>query len=458
MDNFNNSSYDWLSYIKIKIMPETKKIFFKKKILIYGLGKSGYSSYNFLRKNNLISLYDDKKNSIKNKKIKNLIAKQKVITKKKFDFIIISPGIDVDKCKLKNFLKKNYSKIITDLDVFYKYYYNNKNIVITGTNGKSTTAKILFDVLKRHKKDTRLVGNIGNPILAEKKITSKTIFVVEASSYQIAYSKFFKANYAIILNISPDHLERHGTFLNYIKSKFKLFKNQTSKDYSIFNINNKYIIKEIKTNKIKSKIIRVNNYILNKYKQNIKNQYFLTQGNKENLSFIFTLSKILNLKKNIILKTINNFKGLKYRQEIIFRSNNITLINDSKATSFSSSIGILKSLKNVFWLVGGIPKKGDKFLLTKNNCFTFKAYIFGKNKNFFIKSLKNKINFQTFKNLEDALKKILIDIKVEKTIAHKTILFSPSAASFDTYKNFEDRGTKFNKLVKKLKLKKKLYV
>ena len=137
------------------------------------MGKSGFSCYYFLRKNNIISLYDDKKNLVKNKKIKKKIIRKKNIKKNQFDFIIVSPGINIDKCSLKNFLKRNSSKIITDLDVFYNHYYNNKNIVITGTNGKSTTAKLLFDILKCHKKDTRLVGNIGNPILAEKKLHLK---------------------------------------------------------------------------------------------------------------------------------------------------------------------------------------------------------------------------------------------------------------------------------------------
>jgi len=438
-------------------MLNTEKIFLKKKILIYGLGKSGYSCFNFLKRNNDISLYDDKKNSIKNKKIKKLLIKQKNIKKKKFDFIIISPGININKCGLKNFLKENLSKIFTDLDIFYSHYFKNKNIVITGTNGKSTTAKLLFKILKNHKKDIRLVGNIGNPILAEKKITTKTIFVVEVSSYQIAYSKIFKANYASILNVSPDHLERHGTFTNYVKSKFKLFRNQTNKDYSFLNSKNKHLKKEIKKNKIKSKIVYFNSKLINKYKKKISNPYFFTEGNRENLSFIFAISKILNLKKNKIFKNINNFKGLKFRQQIIYKSNKITLINDSKATSYSSTLSILKSLKNVFWIVGGIPKKGDKFLLSKKNCSTFKAYIFGKNKNYFIKNLKNKINFQVFKNLEEALKKIILDIKLEKNIKHKTILFSPSAASFDSFKNFEERGKKFNNLVRKLNLKKLIY-
>ena len=120
-------------------------------------------------------------------------------------------------------------------------------------------------------------------------------------------------------------------------------------------------------------------------------------------------------------------------------------------------VSILKTLLNVYWIVGGLPKKGDKFLLSKKYCKTFKAYIFGKDKNSFIKQLKCKMNCQNFTDLSSLLKKILIDIKKEKNIKHKTILFSPAGASFDSFKNFEDRGKRFNKLIKILKLKKKIY-
>ena len=435
-------------------MKDIKNVFIKKKILIYGLGKSGLSSYYFLKKNNNLYLYDDDKKVIKDKKIKKIFIRPENIFKNNFDFIVISPGININTCSLKNFLKKNLKKIITDLDIFYSHYFKNRNITITGTNGKSTTAKILFDILKNQKFDARLTGNIGNPILSEKKITSKTIFVIEASSYQIEYSKKFKANYALILNISPDHLERHGTFINYVKSKFKMFSNQTKQDYSFFDIKNKYLKKEIKKNKIYSQIIKVDTKLINKHIRRIKNPYFLTEGNQNNLAFIFAIAKKLRLKKTNLFKVINNFKGLKYRQQIIYQSKELTLINDSKATSYSSSINILKSLKKVFWIVGGVPKFGDQFFMTKKDCINFKVYIYGKNRNYFIKQLKNKMDYQSFNYLKDALKKIIFDKKNEKKNEHKTILFSPSAASFDSFKNFEDRGKKFNILVKKLNLKK----
>ena len=278
-------------------MLKNENIFFKKKILIYGLGKSGLSTYQCLKKNSKIFLFDDKKKFIKNINIKKKLIKHSDLINNKFDYIIVSPGININKCILSKYLKKNVKKINTDLDIFYSLYNSNKNITITGTNGKSTTAKILYEVLKDQKFDVRLVGNIGNPILLEKNITKNTIYVIEASSYQLEYSKLFKADYAAILNISPDHLERHKTLANYIKAKFKLIKNQTSRGVAFLNTKNLYIKKEIKKNRIISKIIRINKKINSKFIEKINNPYFISEGNKENLSFVIEISKKLNIKK-----------------------------------------------------------------------------------------------------------------------------------------------------------------
>jgi len=436
-------------------MNVSRKFFKNKKILIYGMGKSGFSSYHFLKKKNYIKIYDDKKKIIKNNSLKKLFLEKSKISKINFDYIIISPGINVNKCNLKNYLKKNYQKIITDLDIFYSHYSKNKIISITGTNGKSTTAKLLYLILINHKLDARLCGNIGNPVLLEKNISKKTIFVIEASSYQIDYSKMFKTNYAIILNISPDHLERHGSIKNYINAKFKLLKNQSRKDFAYINKKDKYLHKKIKSSKVFSKIINVNLDKIYKFGKKINNPYFLTRGNQENLSFIFSICKTLKLKNKNILKIINKFKGLKFRQEIIYKSKKVTCINDSKATSFASSINILKSLQKAFWVVGGIPKLGDKFTLKKNECKNISAYVFGKNKNFFAKQFKNKLSFYCFKDLKEAIKKTLDDVRNSNNDnLHKTILFSPSAASFDSFNNFEERGEYFNFLLKKYKVKK----
>ena len=428
-------------------MIKNKNIFLGKKILIYGLGKSGVSSYKFLKNKADLYLFDD--NIKKNIKLKSNLRLNtlKEISKINIDKIIISPGIDISKCKLSKTLKKNSSKIYTDLDIFYSFY-KNKSITITGTNGKSTTAQILYEVLEDQKYDVRLIGNIGNPALSEKKITKQTIFVIEASSYQLEYSQIFSSKYAAILNIAPDHIERHKNLKNYITAKFKLLVSQPNNATAFINKNDPLITKKIDNNNLKQKIIKIDSKKSNKIYNQIKNEYFLSSGNKENLSFVLKILKIFKLNNKILLKTLNKFKGLKYRQQIIFKNKNLTIINDSKSTSFASSENLLKNLNYVYWILGGIPKKSDQFKLSKKHCKNFKAYIFSKHHKEFKKNLKNKIIVKNLKDLKDILNEIFLDIK-KKKLEKNIILFSPAGASFDNFKNFEDRGLYFNKLIKK---------
>ena len=151
-------------------------LFKKKKFLIYGFGLSGKSCFNFLNKNNYIDIYDDNTKLI-SKKFKKYIISKKILNQSKYDYIIISPGININNCSINQFLKKNKSKIINELDVFYCNYLNNFKITITGTNGKSTTAKLLYDIMKKARRDVRLVGNIGYPILNEK-ILKQILFLL----------------------------------------------------------------------------------------------------------------------------------------------------------------------------------------------------------------------------------------------------------------------------------------
>ncbi|MDC1077646.1 UDP-N-acetylmuramoyl-L-alanine--D-glutamate ligase [Candidatus Pelagibacter sp.] len=428
-------------------MIDNRNIFLKKKILIYGLGKSGISSYKFLNNKARVYLFDDfsKKKFIhqQNQKIRNI----KEISKIKFDRIIISPGIDVLNCKLSKFLKKNDSKIYTDLDIFYSFY-KNTSITITGTNGKSTTSKILHEVLLDQNYDCRLIGNIGNPALSEKKITKNTIFVIEASSYQLDYSKLFTSKYSAILNISPDHIERHKSLKNYVNAKFKLLNYQSKESISFVKKDDLLINKKLKSKKYNPKIIKVDSKKANKVIKQLKNKYFVSAGNLENLSFVLKISETLNLNSKKLIKTLNRFKGLKYRQQIIYENKNLIIINDSKSTSFASSENLLKNLKNVYWILGGIPKKGDQLNLSKKNCNNFKTFIFGNYYKEFKKNIKNKITVKHLKYLKDILKEIFFDLKDNK-IKKNIIFFSPAGASFDNFKNFEDRGKYFNQLIKK---------
>jgi len=425
--------------------------FINKKILIYGLGISGKACFKYLSRNNNITVYDDN-NSLKNKKNKSFFLRKKIIVQKEFDYIVLSPGIDIKKCKLKSFLFKNKKRIITELDIFYLIFPKNIKITITGTNGKSSTCQMLYNIFKSNKLDTRLVGNIGNSPLLEKKVGQKTIFIIEASSYQIFYSKYFKTDHAAILNLSADHLERHGNISEYAKAKLKLIFNQNKNNHSYIENKNLLINKHISKKKINSKLNKLNYSKQAFFKKKLNNKYLLDRNNLNNIHFVYSICKKFKFSDVKIFKSLNKFSGLKYRKQIIYNKRNLIIINDSKSTSFSSTVGLLSTYKNIYWIVGGLFKKGDKFKLDKKYYKNITAYVIGLNKRYFAKQFKNKIKFKYFKSLKNAIygvKKIL-----NNDSNKKTILFSPAAASFDQFKNFEERGRYFNKVVRRIILKK----
>jgi len=410
----------------------------------------------FKRLNATISCWDDDK---KIRKKLNFPIEKFWLSKKKIDNIVISPGIDINKCSIKNYLRKNSKKIITDIDLFFELNKNSTIISITGTNGKSTTCKIIEKILKTAKYNVKTIGNIGKPILCLNKSKKKYIFILEVSSYQLQYSKLFHSNHAAILNISPDHLERHKNLRNYTKVKTRIFFAQNSSDFSYINFKKKYskqIKKLFKTQKLKSKLVSVDRDSCNFLLKKINNNYFKSVGNIENLAFAYKIAKNLKIKEKTIIKAINRFKGLPHRQEVVFSKKKLLCINDSKATSFDASLQSLLNYNNIYWIVGGLPKYQDYFNLKNVKKKIVKAYIIGKNSSFFKKQIKNQVLYTISKNINKAINDIFKDIKFSEN-SKKTILLSPSAASFDQFKNFENRGIYFKNLIIK-KFKKKLNV
>ena len=178
-------------------MNEKQIYFINKKILIYGFGKSGISCFNYLKRSNTCLIFDDNKKNVPIK-YKNKLLNIHNLLIKSFDYIVVSPGIDIKKCKISEYIIKNKSKIITELDIFEISYPKINKITITGTNGKSTTSKLLYEVLKRNKIDVRLTGNIGYPILMEKKLPKK----------QFLSSKHLHIN-SIIANILNQNIQQY---------------------------------------------------------------------------------------------------------------------------------------------------------------------------------------------------------------------------------------------------------
>ena len=323
----------------------------KLSFLVYGLGLTGKSVVNFFKKNRINNYYvwDDYANNLyKSKRADNL---KKVLDK--VDYIVLSPGVNLIKSKNKKKILKYKKKIITDLDIIYLIKNFHRSIVVTGTNGKSTTCKILAHLLKKNNFKVLVGGNIGTPIL-NLKIKKNNFLIIEASSFQLAYSQFICPNYAMLLNITNDHIDWHGSMKNYINSKFKIFKIQKKNHYIFLNKKLKF---EFQKRKLLGKLIIPQIPTYRKLKYKIKNSYLKMDINDENMSHAFALSKLLRISEKSFVKSLDSFKGLQHRYEVFLKKKNYLFINDSKATSFQATKFALRNTKDIFWIVGGLPKK-----------------------------------------------------------------------------------------------------
>ena len=408
----------------------------KKNFLIYGYGISGKSISKYLkRKKSSYKIYDDFFDLSLLKESINLSNLKKNI--KSFDYFVVSPSIKIDK---KHILYPFKKRILIDLDFLSLEIKNQIVFGVTGTEGKSTICSYLSQYLSNSYK-TLIIGNYGNTILdkdnLEKILINTEIIIVELSSYQLDKIKFLKINHAIITNIYSDHLQYHGSFSNYVKSKFKIqsflnkdgclhISNSDKRKYSsLINIQNKNI-NTISNLKFKNKIFGLDINLLNE------------NFTKKILSF----SK-LNYDHN------KKLKNLPFRNELIENRSNPTIINDSKSTNLENSIIKINqiNLKKKIIILGGNPKKS---IIKKNTIKNSLVLIFGPNRFKINKSLEL-INskFFTFVDLENLFRFL-------KVIIHQTrwdvILFSPGGESFDQFKDYSHRGRIFNKYIKKFKI------
>ena len=417
-----------------------------KSILVFGLGISGEATATKLINNkSKVKVWDDQ---LKPNQYKNFFFDSKYFLNQ-YDYIVISPGIDIFKHKKKEFFIKNKHKIITDIDIFISSLNLKKHkvIAITGTNGKSTFSKLIYDIVKLKYKNSYLLGNFGQPVLSHYISEKKSIYILELSSYQIENSKFLRTHLSAILNITPDHLDRHKTLKNYIKIKLSIFNSLVRGGKGFINIptNNLDFI-NLNLKKKNKKIIKIKKKTIG---LKINNNYLNNKNFNPSLNICFEILKKLKIPKKTIMLGIKYFKPLPHRQEFVKKINNIHFINDSKATNFDSAKFSLSSYENIFWIMGGLSKKRDQIILGKIKSKIIKTYIIGNECSFFKKKLKKCISFVIAKDLKKALS-IAYNDAVSQNLKHAVILLSPGAASFDQFKNFEHRGEVFKKLVNKL--------
>ena len=457
---------------------KTKTI--KKNILIFGLGISGMSFANYLKdKVNNLYCWDDQLR-IRNKGIRSGLQ-IKSINNLKFqylDYLVLSPSINhrlKTPHEVVSKALKEKVKITTDLEFLNIFQIPNFLIGVTGTNGKSTTTKFIENCLTNSKNQCIAFGNIGIPFgNIINDLLNDDILAVEVSSFQLDKIINLKFHIAVLLNISKDHLDWHGSWEEYIQSKLKIFKNQDEDCFAIIciddkncesiakNFDKRFISKLIKIStkkKInngiyleqkKQSLIIINN--LNQTKIIIEKKRLLftrADHNYQNLLAAYTCHFLLKKNNSSFLNSVYKLKNLEHRLELVAKIKNISIFNDSKSTNINSAKNAIKSLDNIYWILGGRKKKEGIDGIQSSLKKIIKTYTFGEAGQEFNEFLrKKKIQSNKFSSLELAIENALKDSLKEKIEIN--ILFSPACSSFDEFKNFEERGKYFKKHVKRI--------
>lgn len=433
-----------------------------KNIAILGFGREGKSTFKFIRKylpNMKITILDKYNIDLDDKLVEKVVGDKYLDNLKQYDLIIKSPGISLKEIDMR--LLRN--RITSQLELLLEVFRDNV-IGVTGTKGKSTTSSLIYEVIRNQRNNVYLIGNIGVPVLDDvEKYNSNSILVVEMSSHQLEYVKV-SPHIGIILNLYQDHLDHDGSIENYHKNKLNIFKYQNSRDYSIYSSDNYYLEKYIDNSYkgIKYTIRFDNNdlshnscrildkdiYIDGRVVYHDDKRILLGDSNLKNIMFVLVVCEILNLDFTKAKKTISNFKGLKYRMEYIGKYHNINFYNDTIATIPEATINAINSIENIDTLIIGGLDRGisyEKFIEFLNNSSINNIICMPETGNYIGKKITGK-NVFFVDTLEDA-----VNISLKNTKPNAGCLLSPAAASYNQYKNFEEKGEVFEKIVKNIK-------
>ena len=437
-------------------------------IAIIGLGKTGLSIAKYLYRNNQKFIaYDTRKNLTFNNQIEKYIKAEEIILGEitdnivfQHDNFIISPGVDLDKKILKEIKNKN-KNIQTDIDIFNDSG-EKKVICITGSNGKTTVTSIVEHILNMIGKKSKAGGNIGLPAL-ELLYQNYEYYILELSSFQLEMTKKIKCESSVITNISPDHLDRHKTFDNYINIKHKIFEN--TKNIIINRSDN-----NIKKNKYNFKYTfgadspsDENSFGIN----SLNGINYIYQGSEKilseddtkligyhnliNICSALAVIKSLGLNVKQSAESVKSFKILEHRMENFYNKNNIIWINDSKSTNVESTISAVNSLKNNIILLMGGRSKTDNYTELNKVMFGKVKYLilFGECKNLLSKKINSVENIIIAEDLKDAVSKAkyLSSNFSEKSKNNINIILSPACSSYDSFASYEERGNFFKKCV-----------
>ena len=438
-----------------------------QRFLVLGVSKSGASAVDYILSNGgKVKIFEELKDEKIDGVIASLVEKGAVnVTGLQMeqvfldvDVLILSPGVPINH-RLCVYAKERNIRIISEFEFGFLALYP-RIVGVTGTNGKTTTVSLIDHVLKENSVSTSLVGNVGFPVSGRiEDIKKSQVCVAEVSSFQLESTKKFCPHISCVLNVTPDHLERHYTMDNYIYLKSRILLNQTASEYAVLNYDDEivrgfsdrtearieYVSVYEKTNgayAIGSDLYYKDDFVISEDDLPIKGLH-----NVKNVLFAINVCALLGLSVDQIATAIKTFKGVKHRNELVLEKDGIKFYNDSKSTNTASTISAIESMVRPTVLILGGSEKGERYL-----------ELFKKIKNSVIKHVvlcgDSRIHM-----LEDAgevgyadvtvVKEFKNAVKIAKLYAEDgdSVLLSPACASFDAFNNYEERGERFCALI-----------
>lgn len=433
----------------------------KKSVLVLGYGVTGRACVEYFQsKNFCVFVKADEVESVEGCKI---IRSVEDVLKNNIKLCVTSPSINIKQDLFCQHLLRFGIEVVTELEYSLKKI-KGKTIAVTGTNGKSTTATLIFEILKQ-KYPCVLAGNIGTPLISQiKHISRKTKVVLEVSSFMLENMRDFRFDCACLLNLAPDHENWHKSVENYYQAKLKVFLSQTKKQISIINLDDKNSVE-------RTKHLSSNTYFFSKSNtcrgsftrdekvcfcdgdfddvMDAKSVGLRGEKNLENILCAVTVAKIFGVDDKQISGVVSNFRPLRHRLEFCGEKGGVRFFNDSKATNIPSTFCALSAFdNNVILLLGGQTKNQNFDDLFKKSLKNVKIFvIFGENREIIVNSLNkfNIKNFETKTTFGEAF-----DCAKQIAKSGDVVLLSPACASFDEFKNFEERGEIFCEKVKQI--------
>lgn len=380
------------------------------------------------------------------------------------DLVVKSPGIP-EKTPVMKAIREKGIKVVSEIELA-GYFTTAKKVCITGSNGKTTTTMMIHHLLTKAGMNVGLAGNVGYSFAKQVALENNEIYVLELSSFQLDDMEDFRADIAILTNITPDHLDRYEYNMQlYVNSKFRILQNQTAEDFFIYNADDPIINAELEKRSIKAQLLPFSltktfekgAYVANKQLIiNYNNQFIMSihdlalkgKHNTQNSLASGLAGRLLDIRKDVVRESLSDFVNVEHRLEFVAKVCGIEFINDSKATNVNSTWFALESMENpTVWIVGGVDKGNDYSELTELVKEKVKAIIcLGKDNQKIIDAFSGMV--ETIVEAGSAMEAVAYGYRLAKK--DETVLLSPCCASFDLFENYEDRGNQFKQAVRSL--------